>query len=265
MQFADIDGVTLHYQVIGAADDKPVMVFINSLGTDFRIWRECAVRLVGDYTLVMYDKRGHGLSDVPDGPYQMSDHSADLIGLMDHLGLSGAVLCGVSVGGLIAQQVYHRRPDLVSGLVLCDTGMKIGERDAWNERIATVREIGMDAFAPAVIERWFTPGFLEREATACNGWRNMVARQSAEGYTGTCAAIRDCDLRGMASQIEVSAIAIVGKEDVATPPEGMIALAKQIPDCRYEAISDCGHLPSIEQGELLTEIIRAFMKDANLG
>ena len=59
MQFAEINGVTLHYQVIGAPEGKPVMVFSNSLGTDFRIWRDVIVRLAGDFAIVTYDKHGY--------------------------------------------------------------------------------------------------------------------------------------------------------------------------------------------------------------
>ena len=64
MQFASINGVTLHYQLIGAPEGRPVLVFANSLGTDLRIWRDVILRLVGDFAIVTYDMRGHGLSDL---------------------------------------------------------------------------------------------------------------------------------------------------------------------------------------------------------
>ena len=78
MHFAKLNGVTLHYQVIGAPEDKPLLVFSNSLGTDFRIWRDVIFRLAGDYALLTYDKRGHGLSDLGETPYTMDDHIDDL-------------------------------------------------------------------------------------------------------------------------------------------------------------------------------------------
>src|SRR5262245_29961482 len=64
MQFARINDIVIHYQIIGAPADKPILVFSNSLGTDFRIWRDVIVRLAGDFAIVLYDKRGHGLSDI---------------------------------------------------------------------------------------------------------------------------------------------------------------------------------------------------------
>lgn len=62
MQFTRINDVTIHYRVVGAVTEKPALVFINSLGTDFRIWRDVVLRLAGDFAIVLYDKRGHGLS-----------------------------------------------------------------------------------------------------------------------------------------------------------------------------------------------------------
>ena len=85
MQFEKINGVTLHHQLIGGPEGKPVIVFANSLGTDFRIWRDVSVRLVGEYGMVLYDKRGHGLSDIGETPYSIEDHVDDLIGLIDYL------------------------------------------------------------------------------------------------------------------------------------------------------------------------------------
>jgi 3-oxoadipate enol-lactonase len=84
LQFAHLNGVTIHYQVIGAAG-KPLIVFANALGTDFRIWRDVIVRLVGDYAVLCYDMRGHGLSGTGSVPHSIEQHANDLAALMDHL------------------------------------------------------------------------------------------------------------------------------------------------------------------------------------
>ena len=264
MQFTSVNGVTLHYQVISAPDDKPTIVFSNSLGTDFRIWRDCIVQLVGECSIVMYDKRGHGLSDLGDHPYQIDDHVNDLAGLLDHLGVSNAVICGLSVGGLIAQGLLYTRPDLVRALILCDTAAKIGTDEMWGERIAAIEADGMDAFADGILERWFTPRFRETKKEALAGYRNMLVRTPQDGYLGTARAIQKCDLRPAAVDIKVPTICIVGDQDGATPPDFVLATAKLIPDARYEVIKDAGHLPCIEQPDMLVDIIRAFLKDADI-
>ena len=148
MNFLDIKGVTLHYKIINFTDDKPVIAFSNSLGTDFRIWDDCVAELSADFTILLCDKRGHGLSSLGTPPYLIDDHVSDLAGLIDHFGIKKATICGLSVGGLIAQGLYHKRPDLVSGLVLCDTGAKIGDAQMWNDRLAIVKDGGLEALVP---------------------------------------------------------------------------------------------------------------------
>lgn len=258
MQFATINGVTLHYQLIGAPEGKPVLVFSNSLGTDFRIWRDVIVRLVGDFAIVTYDKRGHGLSDIGESPYRIDDHVADLAGLLDHLSVRDAIICGLSVGGLIAQGLYAVRPDLVRALILCDTAHKIGTAELWNARIEAIEQGGLESIADQVMERWFTAAFRDEEAEALAGYRNMMCRTTASGYAGTAAAIRDADFTHQASVIDVPTMCLVGDQDLSTPPELVGELAKLIPDARYQVIPKAGHLPCIEQPEVFTDALRAF-------
>ena len=87
MQFARLNDVTLHYQVIGSPQSRPTIVFVNSLGTDFRIWRDVVVRLVGEFAVVTYDKRGHGLSEVGRTPYSMELLAEDRAALLGHIGV----------------------------------------------------------------------------------------------------------------------------------------------------------------------------------
>ncbi len=258
VQFVQVNGVSLHHQIIGGPGNKPVIVFINSLGTDFRIWRDVIVRLAGSYPLLTYDKRGHGLSDIGQTQYSIDDHVDDLIGLLEHLKVSDAVVCGLSVGGLIAQGLYARRPDLVKALILCDTAHKIGTADMWATRIAAIEESGLDGIVDGVMERWFTPAFRESDPSF-PGYRNMMLRQPVEGYIGTCAAIRDADYTAAAGDVAVPTLCVVGDQDGATPPELVLSLAKLIPRARYEVIKDAGHIPCVEQPEMLTTIIEAFL------
>ncbi|MEP9373781.1 3-oxoadipate enol-lactonase [Mesorhizobium sp. KR1-2] len=261
MQFIDIGGVTLHYQLIGGPADKPVIVFVNSLGTDFRIWRDVIVRLAGDFPIVTYDKRGHGLSDVGAAPYAMEDHVGDLEALLDHLNVKSAIVCGLSVGGLVAQGLFARRPDLVRALILCDTAHKIGTAEMWNARIATIEAEGIEPLADPVLERWFTPAFHHDRAIELAGYRNMLVRQPAAGYAGTCAALRDADYTEAAKSISVPTLCIAGDQDGSTPPEVVRGTAELIAGSRFEIIAHCGHIPCVEQPVALLELIRNFLAD----
>lgn len=255
LRFAKPRDVTLHYHLrAGARGARPV-VFLNSLGTDFRIWQGVAERL-GDMPILMMDKRGHGLSDA--GETSIAGLAGDVADLMDHLGLCAAVICGVSVGGLIAQALAAARPDLVAGLVLCNTGAKIGDAEGWNARISAVESTGIEPMAEAVLERWFSPGFRAGMPAELAGYRNMLTRTTAAGYAATCAAIRDADLSASTQEISVPTACIGGTEDLATPPDLVAALAEMIPDATLTLIDDVGHLPCIEAPEVVADHIAAL-------
>ena len=259
MQFARLNEIAMHYQLIGPPKGKPMLVFVNSLGTDFRIWRDVVVRTVGEAAILTYDMRGHGLSEVGRTPYSMELLADDLAALLDHLGIRGAIVCGVSVGGVIAQQLYAMRPDLVASLVLCDTLGKIGDDAFWDARIAAIEANGLDAVADKILERWFTPAFRHKGNADYLGYRTMFVRQPADGYLATCVALRNADLRESAARIAVPTICVVGDQDGSTPPAAVADFARSIPHARFELIKSCGHLPSIEQPDRLTAILRAFM------
>lgn len=265
MQFAKANGITLHYQQIGGPEGKPVLVFVNSLGTDFRIWRDVIVQLAGEYPVLNYDMRGHGLSDVGVTPYSIEDHVWDLSALLDQAKVERAIIIGLSVGGMIAQGLHAARPELVEALILCDTAHQIGEPDMWDERIDAVQGLGLDAIADPVMERWFTADYRERAADDYQGFRNMFIRQPAEGYMATCAAIRDADMTEMARDIDVPAICVVGEDDMATPVSLVSELSSLIDGARFETIANAGHLPCIEQPDVLADLIRRFSKEVVSG
>jgi len=217
------------------------------------------VRIAGDFPILNYDKRGHGLSDLGQVPYSMDDHVLDLAALLDRFDVKQAVVCGLSVGGMIAQGLHAKRPDLVKALVLSDTAHRIGTAEIWDARIESVETHGIESLADAVMERWFTPAFRRPENAAYNGYRNMLTRQSAVGYAATCAALRDADLTEAARGISVPTLCVVGDHDGSTPPDVVLSLAKLVPGARYEVIKDAGHIPCVEQPEVLAAMIRAFV------
>lgn len=245
MTFARINGVTHHYQRAGADAGLPV-VFVNSLGTDFRIWRAVAEAIGRDHPVLLYDKRGHGLSGVGETPYSMAMLARDLAALMQAVGFGDAVICGVSIGGMIAQQLHADRPDLVRALMLSDTLAKIGDDAMWNKRIADIEAGGLAAIAGGVMERWFSPAFRQSGAEF-DGYRTMFLRQPVDGYIATCVALREADLSAHLARIDVPTVCVAGEHDGSTPPDKVAAFAKRIPGARFERIADCGHLPSIEQ------------------
>jgi 3-oxoadipate enol-lactonase len=263
MDFKALNGVVLHVQDLGPAE-RPVLVFSNSLGTDFRIWNDVVARLGDQFRIVLYDKRGHGLSELGETPYRIADHVADLAALLDELAIEGAIVCGLSVGGLVAQGLYASRPELVSGLILSDTAHKIGSAALWNERMAAIEKGGIASIAEAILERWFSRDLRENDPAALAGWRAMLTRTPEAGYLGTCAAIRDADFTEEAGWIAVPTLCIVGDQDGATPPELVLQTADLIPGARYQVIAGAGHLPCIERPAEVARLIEGFALENGL-
>lgn len=264
MAFARINDVVLHYRMQGRTG-APVLALVNSLGTDARIWDDVIALLGARYRVISYDKRGHGLSTAPEGDYKLDDHVDDLAGLLDHLGVDRLALAGVSVGGLIGQRFALRYPERLTALVLCDTAPKVGDAAMWNGRIDAVRRNGMASIADAVMLRWFTEAFRRDHADELAGWQTMFERMPVPGYAGTCAALRDADLRDAIGAIAVPTLVAVGDQDLSTPVELVRDLASQIPGARFEVISGAGHIPSIEQPQVLAALMTRFLSEVGHG
>lgn len=261
MTFTSVHGLTLHYRLEDAQPDKLPLVFLNSLGSDLRIWDEVVAELRGYRPLLRYDKRGHGLSDAPTGPYTISDHTEDLVGLLQTLGVSQAILVGISVGGMIALDFAARYPEHVEMLVLCDTGAKIGTLESWNERISAVRNHGLEKIAEQVVSGWVTPAFRDDHPAAFQGYVNMLGRTSAAGYIGTCAALRDGDLRDQAARVSTNTLILCGSEDRSTPPTLSEELASLIQGSRLELFQRAAHLPCLEQPRATAQAIKTFLEE----
>lgn len=264
MPAVNINGTPIYYRAAGQPAGA-ALVFVNSLGTDWRVWEDVAGHFAARCRLLFHDQRGHGLSGAPDGPLRIADHAGDLAALLDELAVADAVVCGLSVGGMIALSVADERPDLVRGLVLCDTGHRIGTAGLWNQRIDAVHDQGMAGVADAVLERWFSAAFRDARPAETALWRNMLLRTPPDGYAATCAAIRDADLTRAARSLSVPALCLCGTADQATPPELMRELSALLPDARYHDIPGAGHLATVECAGEVADRIGAFLEELSIG
>ena len=244
----------LHHYFHRQGTQGRAVVFVNSLGTDLRIWDEVIDRLPADVPVLSYDKSGHGLSSL--GAASIEDFTADLSALMDALDIGNALICGVSVGGMITQALADTRPDIVAGTVLCNTGYRIGSTESWSDRITALDKGGIEPMADAVLERWFSPGFRHNRPDLLAGYRMMLTRTPFAGYRAACQAIRDADLESRARRVACPTLCIAGEADLATPPEVVNALARAIPGARSKCYAGVGHLPCIEASDrLATDIV----------
>lgn len=264
MAFDRLGEIVVHHSRTGSAE-APLLVLVNSLGTDLRVWDGFLPRLGADLAFLRYDKRGHGLTDATAGPYSIQGLAEDLARLLEARGAEQSMVCGLSIGGMIAQSLAATRPDLVRGLILMDTAHKIGTAEMWSDRIAAIRAGGISSIADAILLRWFSPDFHRDRPDELAGWRNMLTRTPLEGYLACCAAIRDADLTEAARSIKVPTLCMVGDQDGSTPPELVAELAGLVPGACLVTIEGAGHLPCVERPDATAAAITSFLAETGLG
>jgi 3-oxoadipate enol-lactonase len=257
MPFAELKDVRMHYEVSGPAGG-PVLVFSNSLGTDLSMWDEQAAEFAKKYRVVRYDKRGHGQSSAPAGPYTIEMLGRDWVALLDFLDIDKADFCGLSIGGQTGMWLGVNAPQRLKTLALCNTAAKIGTQEGWKTRIDAVNAGGVKSVVDVVLERWFTFEFRASHEAEVTPVREALERADIAGYVACCAAVRDFDYRDKVSAIRAPTLVISGTHDPAASPKDGRWLAEQIPGARFVELN-ASHISNIEAREQFTAELRQFL------
>jgi 3-oxoadipate enol-lactonase len=254
------NGLDIHLQLSGP-QDAPVVVLSHSLATSLEIWMNQCRILEADFRVLRYDTRGHGESAAPEGAYTLEGLADDVIGVLDALGIQRAHFVGISMGGMIGQRLALDHPQRLSSLVLCDTAATIPDeaQPIWQQRIDTARRLGMKALARETLQRWFTPGFLEKNPPQVQRIHELILSTPVAGFVGCSEAIRRLNLLDRLAQIELPTLIVVGEDDPGTPPSNSEAIHARISGSVLEIIPAAAHLCNIEQAERFNAILRDFL------
>lgn len=242
----------LHYRVEGPAGGTPVLL-LHSLGATLELWDAQAAVWAADRQVIRFDLRGHGRSATPPGDYTLADLGQDAERVLDAAGVSQAFVCGISIGGLIAQWLAVHRPSRVRGLLVANSAARIGSAERWGERIATVRAHGLAAVADQVVPTWFTPGFRAAHPDVVARMRATVAAADPAGYAGCCAALRDADLRSAIGAIRVPTLVVAGRHDSSTTVADAEFIQRQIDGASVVTL-DAAHLSNVECADAFTAL-----------
>ena len=208
----------------------------------------------GEFQVIAYDHRGHGGSPAPAGPYAIDDLAQDVVALVDAYGVTRFHLVGLSLGGMLAQQIAARAPHRVDRLVLLCTAAHYADRLSWIERAATVRAGGTEAVADATVDRWLTAGYRRDHPQETAAVRQMIVSIDREGYAGCCEAIAAMDLRPDLSRIQAPTLVVAGAEDPALPPEQLRGLAAAISGAEFVIVPGA-HVPPLEHPDTVTRLL----------
>ncbi|HET9717788.1 MAG TPA: 3-oxoadipate enol-lactonase [Pseudolabrys sp.] len=253
------DGCPIYVEIEGP-EGAPVLMLSNSLGTNLHMWDDQAKEFARHFRLVRYDRRGHGRSGVPKGPYSMERLGRDVLSILDALKIQRTNWCGLSMGGMVGQWLGANAPDRVNKLVLSNTNDHYADKTPWNDRITFVREKGLEALVEPNMERWFTKEFRQRAPHAIAHMKEMFVATDRSGYIACCEAIRDMDFTASNPRITAPTLVIVGKNDPATPPSAGERIQKQIKNAKLVSL-EAAHIANVEQPGRYTATVIDFLND----
>jgi 3-oxoadipate enol-lactonase len=257
MPTIDADGCPIYYEVEGR-DSGPALMLSNSLGTNLHMWDDQAPEFAKHFRLIRYDRRGHGQSGVPAGPYTMERFGRDVLAVLDALKIEKTNWCGLSMGGMVGQWLGANAPDRVEKLVLANTNYYYADKNPWIDRIKFVSEKGLEALVDANMQRWFTEGFRKRAPDVMARMKAMFVATKVPGYIGCCQAIAAMDFRESNPRITAPTLVIVGTQDAATPPSAGEAIQKAIKGAKLVGL-DAAHISNMEQPKQFTDTVLDFL------
>ncbi|MEO6920685.1 MAG: 3-oxoadipate enol-lactonase [Collimonas sp.] len=255
---------SLHYTVRTPRNGKAprhTIVLSHALGCDLSMWDSLANQLAGDCRVIAYDQRGHGSSDAPAALYGIADLADDAARLLRELDSGPVVWIGLSMGGMVGQELALRHPALVGALVLANTTSCYPEtvRTVWQQRIATVREHGMEAIADAVMARYFHATFRTSQAATVARFRQRLVSTDVDGYIGCCHAVGMVETTERLQQIKVPTLVIAGELDQGTPLAMAQTLADNIPQAQLTVLKNASHLSAVEQPQAFADAVTHFL------
>jgi pimeloyl-ACP methyl ester carboxylesterase len=253
--------LTLHYERAGSG---PPLLLLHGIGSNSRSFRHQLTDLCDAFDVIAWDAPGYGGSDDPAPECGLEDFADQAVALLDSLNLSHAHLLGVSLGGVIAQLVYHRHPSRVRSLILVDTTAGGGslpepERSARvRQRLEALSRLGARGMAeqraPHLVSR-SAPASLVAELT------EIMSEVRPAGYTTAAIALGASDLTFRLSEIRVPTLVVHGKEDKVVPLATARHLAATIPNARLVVLPDAGHVSNQEQPAAFNAAVRAFLAE----
>jgi 3-oxoadipate enol-lactonase len=251
------DGCRLVYQFDGA-EDNPVLVLSNSIGTDLTMWDPQIEALSKHFRVLRYDSRGHGRSDVPATPYSMDRLGRDVIELLDTLKLSRVHFLGLSLGGMVGQWLGIHAPERIDRLILANTSAYLGPAQVFQERIESVLKVDRQETADLFLRNWFPPQLLDVGGPTIAKIRAVLLATDPQGFAGSYAAVRDMDVRRTIALISVPTLVIAGQYDKVTLASHSELIAATVPGAKLVTLPVV-HLSNLEAPEMFIKAVMEFL------
>ena len=256
----DVGTHKLAYEISGPLK-APSLLFGHCFASN-RHFFDSQLPVLTDYRTIRYDTRGHGESDTPSGPYRMDDLGNDAVALLDHLQVQKTHYVGVSMGGMIGQNIALRFPERLLSLGLVNTISSYDEtgRQVWRDWVAKVRRYGAKIMHDDLMERWFTPEALRRQipgveymSEAYRAFPNTAFEYIAH------AIITDLQYSNRISDIKIPTLIVASPNDPGIRRKASEILNERINGSKLEWLSPAHHLATLEHPEAFNTILSKFL------
>jgi len=252
--------IQINYELTGQTE-APVVMLSHSLASSMVMWNPQLESLESHFKVLRYDMRGHGASEAPDGAYTLELLAEDAVALLDALGIDTVHFVGLSIGGMIGQDLALNHADRLKSLALCDTSaiMPDEAQPILQERIAVARANGMADQVDGTLERWFTPQYLKENPPEVEMIRQQIAATPLAGYLGCSAALGGLKYLERLPEIKLATLIMVGEEDPGTPVAASEAIHERIAGSQLVILPSARHLSNIEQAEAFNQSLLNFL------
>ena len=259
------DDAEIFYEIRGSG---PPVVLLHPFPCEHEFWNPVAAALDSRYRLILPDLRGHGDSEIGDGPALMQKHASDIARVLDATGAGKAAFIGCSIGGYILFEFWRRFRARVTSLALCDTRPQADTAEARANRLkaaAAVLEQGTEPFIETMIPKLMGRTTVATRPDLVDGARAMMRKMSAEDISLV--------LRGMAERpdsvadlksINVSTLIVIGEEDVLSTVADGELMRQNIAGSQLKVIPKAGHYAPWEQPAAVGTVVRQFLDDVAL-
>jgi len=257
-----LDGRRQAYDLIGP-ESGPVLCLAHCLSSDMGVWADQLPALVMQgWRVLRIDMRGHGGSEPSRAPCTMADYAADVIRVLDFLGFERVHFAGVSIGGMIGQQLGVDHGERLHSLLLSGTSPQAvpGGEAMWEARFAAIESAGsVGAIADAAMTRWVTDAFRTARPERWAQVRETIAATSVPGYRAGAEAIIAFDILDRLPLVRTPTLVICGDEDTGTPPTGNRRIAELVPGARYVEMARARHLPMVEYPDAYSRLLLEWL------
>jgi 3-oxoadipate enol-lactonase len=256
-----VNGISINFEIDGP-EGAPWLVLSNSLLTNLSMWDDQVAALESSFRILRYDQRGHGGTQATEGSYSFDLLVADIIALLDMLGIERTHFCGLSMGGMTALFLAQRHPERFDRIIACDCGPASTPASAqqWKERIEIAAKDGIEALVEPTVNRWFPPDFVAAKPPVLDKVRQMIRSTPIAGFTGCAQALSDYDLRPGLAGIDRRTLLIVGTKDATLA--GIRQIKEAVPGAALVELEGAGHISNVEQPAAFTGAVRDFLAQA---